>query len=1015
MSAPPSQVTESQAVTGSADPTSGSPSRSFMTIYYAVLVLLTAAVVAFSASAGSGRHAEPTIAGGYDVSSGTGCLGSKFDLEQSGQFVDLSSSEGPVAGSLTLKRGHLSGQVTCVNHAKAPLSARFSGGNLEGGIAGQTMVAQLKRDPPPAGAPKPLAPGSIAGTYALAPSSACLGAKLVIDSSGSLFKLVAGQVARGNVSYRRGTLAGTVSCSHGGQRLLSGTASGRALDLMLIAPAAAAGAGTEHLSATLARTPDQTVVAFFLAALVVMLFARLCGSVMPKLGQPRVMGEVLAGIILGPTLFGAIDPGLQSKIFSSDIVPFIGVAANLGLIFYMFLIGLEVDLDQVRGRVGMTLAISNTSLLVPAMMGMAVAVPLYSVLAPSKRFLAFALFITVSMSVTAFPVLARIVSERRMLKRPLGIIAISAAALNDVSAWFLIALATAVAGAGTGLDVLRTIGWTLLFGVAMAFAVRPLLARAAVAYDEAGRVPGTWITIIFAGVLLAAVTTDKIGVAVIFGAFVMGLAMPRHAGLSEEVTKRVEDFVLTLLLPLFFAYTGLRTNVGLLGRPELILITLGLVAVAIGGKYGGTLIAARAMRLPWRESAVLGALMNTRGLTELIVLNLALDQGVISPALFTALVVMALITTLMTGPILRLIDPRNRFGSPPEEELAGATRISVEPSAEAPTRSILVAPQSDSSLEPLLALAAPLARSEPPRELVLVRLVRPPRGSAVRGGLQSEAHEVRAASDLAQRARLGLLDQGIAARAAALSSVNPGADLARLAQGDEIDLVLMDGRRPLLGDGVPREEVGTVLNSAPCDVAVLVAREGSVVVPGPGAVVTVPFGGAEHDWAALELAAWMCAATGASLELLGPPGQTDEGKDAGHMLANAALLVQQFAGVAASSVVAQPGRHGIVAAASHADLLFIGLSERWQKEGLGETRKAIARAAPAPIVFVRRGVRPGALSPAADATRFGWSSPGLDGSRVLSRAFSHVSMPGVRSAETTPSSTDPPEGPDTRG
>jgi hypothetical protein len=180
-------------------------------------------------------------------------------------------------------------------------------------------------------------------------------------------------------------------------------------------------------------------------------------------------------------------------------------------------------------------------------------------------------------------------------------------------------------------------------------------------------------------------------------------------------------------------------------------------------------------------------------------------------------------------------------------------------------------------------------------------------------------------------------------------------------------------------------------------------------------VVTVPFGGAEHDWAALELAAWMCAATGASLELLGPPGRTDEGKDAGHMLANAALLVQQFAGVAASSVVAQPGRHGIVAAASHADLLFIGLSERWQKEGLGETRKAIARAAPAPIVFVRRGERPGALSPATDATRFGWSSPGLDGSRVLSRAFSHVSMPAVRSAETTPSSTDPAEGPDTRG
>jgi Kef-type K+ transport system membrane component KefB len=979
-----------------------------MTAYYAVLIALTAAVVVFSTAAGSSRHAQPTIAGGYDVSSGTACLGSKFDLVQSGQFVDLSNPQGTLNGTLKLGNGKLTGNVSCVNHATAPIDARPSNGNLVGTIGAVPVSAQLKRDPPPAGAPKPRPPGSIAGIYALAPSSACLGAKLEVTGSGSGFEFVTGQRRRGAVTYGKGTLSGTVSCAHGGTRQVTGSAVGRSLDLVFAAAAGAA--ASEHVAATLQRTPDQTVVAFLVAALVVMLFARLCGSLMPKIGQPRVMGEVLAGIILGPTVFGALLPALQGKLFPSDIVPFIGVAANLGLVFYMFLIGLEVDVDQVKGRLGMTLAISNTSLLVPAMMGMAVAVPLYAVLAPGKRFLAFALFITVSMSVTAFPVLARIVSERRMLKRPVGIMAISSAALNDVSAWFLIALATAVAGAGTGVDVLTTIGWTVAFGLVMIFAVRPVLARAAVAYDEAGRVPGTWITVIFAGVLLAAVTTDTIGVAVIFGAFVMGMVMPRHAGLSQEVTKRVEDFVLILLLPLFFAYTGLRTNVGLLGRPQLILITLGLVAIAIAGKYGGTLIAARAMRLPWRESAGLGALMNTRGLTELIVLNLALDQGVISPALFTALVVMALVTTFMTGPLLRLIDPRNTFGSPPEEELAEATRMSID-DGDAPTRSILVAPQSDAALEPLLALAAPLARSEPPRELIVVRLVRPPRGSAIRGGLQTEAHEVREASDRVQRARLGLLDQGIASRAVALSSANPGRDLTRLARGEEIDLVLIDGRRPLLGDGVPREDVGTVLNEAPCDVAVLVARDGAIVAPGPGAVVMVPFGGAEHDWAALELGSWMCAATGASLELLGPPGRSEDGKDSGHMLANAALLVQQYAGVAATPVVAEPGRQGIVEAASRADLLFVGLSERWQKEGLGETRRAIARAAPAPIVFVRRGERPGALAPPTDATRFAWSSAGLGGSsRALSRAFSHVGVPvqPMRESPNPPASQSPP-------
>jgi Kef-type K+ transport system membrane component KefB len=731
-----------------------------------------------------------------------------------------------------------------------------------------------------------------------------------------------------------------------------------------------------------------------------MLFARLCGTLMPRIGQPRVMGEVLAGIILGPTVFGAIDPGLQSKLFASDIVPLIGVAANLGLVFYMFLIGLEVDFGQVRQRLTTTLAVSNTGLAVPMMLGMATALPLYALLSPGKRFIAFALFMGVSMSVTAFPVLARIVSERRMLKRPLGALALSAAAVDDVSAWFLVALATAAAGAGSGVDVLEIAGWTLLFALFMGFVVRPLLGRAAVAYDEAGHVPGTWITIIFGGVLLSAVTTEEIGVAVIVGAFVMGLAMPRHAGLSQEVTQRVEDFVLTLLLPLFFAYTGLRTNVGLLARPSLILITVLLIVVAILGKYGGTLIAARSMRLPWRESAALGALMNTRGLTELIVLNLALDKGVISSALFTALVVMALVTTFMAGPALRLIDPDNSFGAPPEEELAAAPRLGVTEAP--PTRAILVAPQSDGALEPLLALAEPLARWPPPRELIIARLVPPPRGSAVRGGLRTEELAVREASDFVQRARRRLVDHGVTTRAVALSSAHPGSDLVRLGRSDEIDLVLLDGRRPLLGDGVPREDVGTVLAEAPSDVAVLVSREGTAAVLGEAGVVIVPFGATEHDWAALELASWLCAATGTRLELLGPPGRTPDGGDASHMLANAALLVQQFAGISATALVAEPGRTGLIAAASRATLLVVGLSERWRQEGLGEMRRAIARAAPAPIVFVRRGTRPGALAPPSDATRFAWSSADMAASRAFSHSMSALNLPMPRPSDVPP-------------
>jgi hypothetical protein len=238
---------------------------------------------------------------------------------------------------------------------------------------------------------------------------------------------------------------------------------------------------------------------------------------------------------------------------------------------------------------------------------------------------------------------------------------------------------------------------------------------------------------------------------------------------------------------------------------------------------------------------------------------------------------------------------------------------------------------------------------------------------------------VSAASEDLQHRREELLDEGIDARAVALTSADPGRDITRLCRSEAVDLVLLDGRRPLLGDGVPREEVGTVLNDAPCDVAVLVAREGVAISPGPESPVVVPFGGADHDWAALELAAWVAAASGAPLRLVGSSGTQDDGRDASGLLANASLVVQQFAGVSAEPVLAEPGRDGILQAVAGAGLLLVGLSERWRKEGLGETRRAIARSAPAPIVFVRRGERAGALAPATEMTRFGWSAAGVGG------------------------------------
>ncbi len=937
--------------------------------YFVVLGLVAAAIAAVVFGAGSGEHAEREIAGGYDVTRANSCLGpvgAMFDLEQSGRFVTVASGGGP-SGKLELRDGRLTGTLECARGGTGAVTGRAAGGALAGAVGGEPATAALRREPPAPGVQRPRAPRSVDGEYALAPRSACLGAAISLDGN----RLKAGEREAGRFAYGDGKLRGRVRCDGGAGAALAGQAAGRQIMLTV---------GAEKLSAAKQRAFESTLGAFFLAVAVVMLAARLTGALFQRIGQPRVMGEVTAGILLGPTFLGKIAPDLQQALFPSDVIPYIGVAANLGLIFYMFLVGLELDLSQLKGRLAQAVAISNTGVLVPMAAGLLIALPVYELVGPDTPFAGFALFMGVSMSITAFPVLARILVERRMLKRPIGALALASAAIDDVTAWFLIALATAVAVAGTAAGALETVALAVAFVAVMFLGARRLLARASVAYDEAGRVPGAWIAAIFAGVLVSAFVTEEIGIAVIFGAFVMGAVMPRHAGLTEDVTHRVEDFVVTLLLPLFFAYTGLKTNLFLLDRWQLVVLAVVLLVVAIACKFGGTVLAARVTRLSWRESAVLGALMNTRGLTELIVLNLALEKGVMTEALFAALVIMALATTFMTGPLLSLFDPRNELGAPLEEELEEARRASAAQAVGmlVPERSILVAPQAPAATDQLVALAEPLASSTPPRELILVRVLRPPRAAQVRGALQTEDRALTEASaDLARR-RLALLEHRIAARAVVFNSAHPGHDVARLAESEEVDLVLVDGRRPLLGGGVPRGEVGTILARAPSDVGVLVAREGAAVVPGPDAPVLVPFGGADHDWAALELAAWMSSATTAPLRLLGAAGTTGEGRDATRLLANASLLVQQFAGVHAEPVVA-PGGPEIVAAAAGAGLLVVGLSDRWREEGLGDTRAAIARAAPAPILFVRRGRRTGALAPRDDVTRFSWSSPLLAG------------------------------------
>ena len=743
------------------------PSRRRLTLFYGLLAVMVVVVATLVISAGQDREAQKPIAGGYDVTRANACLGEKFDVKQSGRFVNFDNPDGSLGGRLEVDEGKLTGDVDCVErrHGRLRREGRQRSAGRDPGWPARRCRAQAR--PPRGRRAEAARPEHRGGRLQALPRSPCLGAKLVIEGGSDVDFLTGGKTI-GTAEYKDGKLEGKLTCPRGGEtKDVVGEAVNRTITLTLLTPgtellrSGSAPPGAERISAAKQREAGSRFAAFFIAVAVVMLVARLFGMASVAIGQPRVMGEVVAGITLGPTILGAIAPELQAALFPEDIIPFIGVVAQLGLIFYMFLVGLEIDPSQLKGRIGQVAAISNASVALPMVLGMAVALPIYELVGPDKKFVAFALFMGVSMSITAFPVLARILVERRMLKRPVGALALACAAVDDVTAWFLIALATAVAVAGSGSDVLETIALAVLFCLVMGLAVRPLLARVSIAYDEAGTVPAGWIVLIFAGVLLAAYTTEEIGIALIFGAFVMGLVMPRHAELSEDVTHRIEDFVVTLLLPLFFAFTGLRTNIGLLDRPELWLMTVVLIAIAIFGKLVGAMLAARFTGFDWRSSAVIGTLMNTRGLTELIVLNLALEKGVISEALFAMLVIMALVTTFMAGPLLKLLDPKNELGAPVEEELEEAREVSAAdfPAIKVPDEAILVAPQGERALAQLRALAEPMARSEPPRELILARLVEPPRAAAVRGGLQTENRLLEEASEEVGEVRRELMGE----------------------------------------------------------------------------------------------------------------------------------------------------------------------------------------------------------------------------------------------------------------
>jgi Kef-type K+ transport system membrane component KefB len=408
------------------------------------------------------------------------------------------------------------------------------------------------------------------------------------------------------------------------------------------------------------RENFRTALSILLLQIIVIIaVARLFGWLFRRIGQPPVMGEMLAGIVLGPSVLGLLSPSTMVFLFPPASMPTLSLLSQIGVVLFMFVVGMELDIEHLKEKASSAIMISHASIVVPFLLGAALALILYAPLAPANTsFTAFALFMGIAMSITAFPVLARILEDRGLSQTPLGSTAIACAAIDDVTAWCMLALVIAVVKSSGVAASLVTIGLVLFFIGVMLFLVKPRIehlirARVENQKHSKGLLAGT-----LAFVLACALVTESLGIHALFGAFLAGVVMPSVTGFRVFLRDRLEAFSSAALLPLFFAFTGLRTQISLLNDWSGWLMCFGIIVVAVAGKLGGSMLMARWSKMSWHDSFAIGILMNTRGLIELVILNIGYDLGILSARIFVMMVIMALVTTFMTAPLLLLVKLR---------------------------------------------------------------------------------------------------------------------------------------------------------------------------------------------------------------------------------------------------------------------------------------------------------------------------------------------------------------------
>ena len=408
--------------------------------------------------------------------------------------------------------------------------------------------------------------------------------------------------------------------------------------------------------------PAATAAHFFLELAVILIACRVVGLASQRLGQPQVVGEMVAGVLLGPSLLGRVAPDVQHHLFPpgpSNVVLY--TAAQIGLVLYMFLIGLNFDVNLIKHRVSTAVAVSAAGILTPLALGALIAAPLLAsgtYFDKSVTLTMAMMFLGASIATTAFPMLARIIYERGLSGTPLGTLALACGATDDALSWCILATVLAIHRGSVAVAAAAIIGG-ILYTLLLLTIGRKLLRGLGAVSERHNAITAPVLSTVLILLMACAWLTDTVGIYAIFGAFILGVAMP-SGFFAQRLTANLEPLVTTFLLPLFFVYSGLNTQIGLLNSPKLWAVTLGILVVSIAGKGIACTLAARLRRVPLRESVALGSLMNARGLIELILLNIGLQAGIITPTLFSILVLVAIVTTLMATPVFEWVYGRHR-------------------------------------------------------------------------------------------------------------------------------------------------------------------------------------------------------------------------------------------------------------------------------------------------------------------------------------------------------------------